>query len=230
MKNMKETIGKNIRILRKQRGQTLKSLSEQINVLKTLIEGKEIISDLDTFKVAGKTGYFNSVSLNTPFVGDGTITFHPYGENPNFGFQLVQGFDTSLASKMTFRNLISGAWQPWQPIVTTSQWKSTSSNLVNGWTAWGSIYYPVFTRAGNVVTVSNGCIGGGTVTSGTIILTAIPTEYRPNSMRLATLEHNVSTKGMAIVGTDGAIKIDTSWGGSWLSTGLYDMNFSYYLT
>ena len=32
MKNMKVTIGKNIRILRKQRGQTLKSLSEQIGI------------------------------------------------------------------------------------------------------------------------------------------------------------------------------------------------------
>lgn len=32
MQNIKETIGKNIRILRKQRGQTLKSLSEQIGI------------------------------------------------------------------------------------------------------------------------------------------------------------------------------------------------------
>lgn len=122
----------------------------------------------------------------------------------------------------------SSIWQPWKEISTTSTWKPTSSNLANGWQAWGGIY-PTFVRNGNLVTVTNGNIGGGTITAGTILLTGIPAEYIPSTLRTGVLKHSTGVNAMSIVDVDGTIKVDTSWGGSWLSIGLYDMNFSYHL-
>ncbi len=211
---------------------SVQELQEQINDLsKPQLINQSQVNDTKA------TGFYAFIGNGSDGYTNGHLyLLNVYGGTPTgFGVSVIQVlscvYNADVEKNIRYRTYYSAVdvWQPWQQITTTSTWKSTSSNLVNGWQAWGGIYLPTFTRNGNVVTVTNGNIGSGAITVGTIILTGIPTEYIPSSLRTAVLKHSTGACAMAIVDVDGTIKVDTSWGGSWLSTGLYDVNFSYHL-
>lgn len=158
--------------------------------------------------------------------GQGTLIVINYSGDISYGW-VQQEFLTAHSVDRWVHSYTAGTDSGWKQIITTSQWQAKSANMANGWVTWGGIYYPTFVKNGNLVTVCGGSIGGGTTTGGTNLLIDIPTEYRPTTLRIASLKHNSGSTGLITIQASGSLQIDTSWGNTWLSTGLYDLNFSY---
>lgn len=183
--------------------------------------------DLDNFKTKGKRT-FNATCLHLPStdISDGCVEYIPYGTATTYGQQKVLGFATNGTQEEYTRLLNNSVWGGWKKKTITSNWTATSSNLANTWTAWGGIYYPTFTRIGTKVFISNCVLESGTLTSGIAIITNIPQEYRPSTMRIGFVTMSSGVKACCVIGANGVIQIDTSYGVAW-TTGKYIFDFNY---
>lgn len=73
----------------------------------------------------------------------------------------------------------------WLEIPTTETYALQASDMLNGWTAWAGVYYPIICKSGKLVSVSSGVVLGASPSANQVIFN-IPSKFRPNSTKPLT--------------------------------------------
>ncbi len=131
----------------------------------------------------------------------------------------VQTLYSGGYNKVLKRSYFNGIYTPWQEIATTNKIDILSTDLLNGWYVWVSVYTPRLSKTGNTVTI-NGALIAGTITANTPVFNITDTSFRPTANRLLPVSCSDGKNRNMIVKPNGDIVVDNdSFSTDW-ATGL----------
>lgn len=173
-------------------------------------------TDFNTITKNGKYKIFNGV--NAPISGGFGFTLDVTTESDSILTQFAQLCFGVNEVRVFARNRISGTWNDWRELATTT--KINAVSLLNGWSAaWSADNTLTYVRCGNIVTVV-GTLYAGVSTENTNI-TILPAPNR--NLWFPVSEHLVYTHGTLTLTSDGKLCVRHNI----TQRKVYEVNFSY---